>query len=91
MKLIDQRVTLPTMSTPFAITPLGCIHADDDGFDEDLYFETVERIRSEPFHYTLGVGDYTSLARSHYRDFLKAYVSDPDSQKNGPEDRKSVV
>ena len=81
MKLQDIQVILPTWGTPWALTPLGCWHVDEDGCDEDLLQETLDRIRREPLHYWVGLGDYFSLARTHYRDFLKTYTSDSDSRK----------
>lgn len=83
MQLLSHDVVLPTMGTPFKLTPLGCLHVDDDGFDEELYFETVEGILAEDHHYAVGVGDYTSLARTHYRKYLRAYMDDEDSQSRG--------
>lgn len=83
MKLLDHQVILPTWGTPWALTPLGCWHVDQDdgdGCDQDLLQEHLDRIRTEPLHYWVGLGDYFSLARTHYRDYLAAYRGDPDSR-----------
>jgi len=31
MDVFDHKIAVPTVSTPFYLVPLGCIHADADG------------------------------------------------------------
>ena len=59
----------------------GCLHADDPGFNEDLWLECVETIQKTPLCWAFGLGDYSTLARSHYRNYVRAYSQDEDSQR----------
>ena len=82
MKLLEHVVTIPTFTTPLTIIPIGCVHADDEGFDEDLFQATIHRIATTPHCYTVGLGDYRSFARTTYRKHIRSYQADEDSQRD---------
>lgn len=58
MKLLDYKVTLPSLHTPLSIIPFGCVHADDPGFNENLFEECIQEVKSTPNCIAIGLGDY---------------------------------
>src|SRR3990167_10747310 len=81
MDLFHHRIVLPTNHQTVTIIPFACIHADEDGHHEELWEECVKTIERTPLCLGIGMGDYLTLARSHYRNHIRAYRNDEDSQK----------
>lgn len=72
---------MPTNQQTVTIIPWGCVHSDDPGFNEELWEECVEQIVKTPLCWTVGLGDYFTFARTHYREHIRAYKDDEDSQR----------
>ena len=81
MKLLEHVIPLPTIASTVTIVPFGCVHADDPGFDADLFEECLDTIVRTPHCYAVGLGDYHTLARTTYRKHLASYRADEDSQR----------
>lgn len=72
-------ITLPAESKGVRLIPAGCLHWPIG--EKDLLREWVEAVRSDPFAYTVLMGDSLDAARTHYRKHLRAYGEDENSQE----------
>ena len=77
MKLLEHRIVLPSHTGTVTLIPFGCVHVDEDRFEECL-----TAIATTPHCYAIGLGDYKSFARTHYRNHIRAYRADEDSQRD---------
>lgn len=82
MKLLEQRLTLPTTDQTATLIGFGCVHEEGDGHVRELWEECVEQIASMPLCWAIGLGDYRNFARTTYRRHLRAYQADEDSQRD---------
>lgn len=72
MRLLDYTVSIPSPTTPVRIIPFGCVHAETDGFHEELWRQCVTAI-AQPHTYAIGCGDYLDAVRAHARAALQQY------------------
>lgn len=82
MKLLDRSIRLPSKCSTLTIIPFGCLHSDDPGFNQDLWNQCVEEIRTTPHCLAIGCGDYRNFLRTTARRYLKAYVADEESWRD---------
>lgn len=61
------------------IAPAACLHWPIG--EKDLINKWIESIASRENAYTILLGDSTDFARTHYRQHLKSYVDDNNSQE----------
>jgi hypothetical protein len=69
-------VTLPHQ--PLTLIPAGCLHWPIG--DKQLLKAWIERVKKDPRARTILMGDTLDAARTHYRDHLKTYRGDGNSQ-----------
>jgi hypothetical protein len=80
--VFDHEILMPTNTQTVELLPLGCIHADTEGFDAKLFAGALARVKANPLARVIGLGDYFDFARSAYRKHLQAYQGDEDSRKS---------
>lgn len=64
----------------FTLMPAGCLHWPVG--EKDLLKAWVEDLRSTPNAYGILMGDSLDVARSHYRDHVRSYRDDDNSQES---------
>lgn len=79
MKLLEYTIAINNPTDRVTLIPFGCVHADDPGFRSHLFRQCLERIRTEPNTYGIGMGDYQNFLRGTARKFLKSYSADENS------------
>lgn len=62
----------------YSFMPVSCLHYPYG--DLDLIKGWVKKVASDPHAFTILLGDQFDLARKHYRDHLRAYLDDGNSQ-----------
>jgi hypothetical protein len=82
MDVFDHTIEMPTNTQTVELIPLGCIHADTEGFDAALFAGALARVKANPLARVIGLGDYFDFARSAYRKHLNSYQGDADSRKS---------
>lgn len=82
MDVFDHTITMPTNTQTVELIPLGCVHADAEGFDAALFRGAIARVKANPLARVIGLGDYFDFARSAYRKHLNSYQGDPDSRSS---------
>lgn len=64
----------------FTLIPAGCLHWPVG--EKDLLKAWVEELRSTPNGYGILMGDSLDIARTHYRDHVRSYRDDDNSQES---------
>lgn len=82
MKLLHHRVMLHNSTGPLTIIPIGCIHADDQGFNESLFKQCIDEIKATPDCVVIGLGDFSNFLRTTARKHLQSYTGDEDSWRD---------
>lgn len=72
MRILEHTIDIPSTDTEIRLIPIGCIHADTDGFASSLFDECLDELR-KPYTYAMGCGDYLDAVRTHSRVAIKAY------------------
>src|SRR5262245_7401183 len=76
MQLVERRIVLPTRHQTIQLIPLGCVHADTEGFDRKLFADAIDRIEKDPMTWAIGCGDYFDLARTALRRTIRVYAKE---------------
>ena len=63
----------------FSLLPASCLHWPLG--EKDLIQRWVDEIRSDPNAYTILLGDSFDMARTHYRNHIRSYRDDDNSQE----------
>lgn len=58
MRVVTREITIPTITTPVTITPIGDTHVGAIDCHEKLLKACVEKIAEREHHYWIGMGDY---------------------------------
>ena len=82
MDVFDHVIQVPKQAVTIELLPLGCLHAETEGFDRPLFESAINRVKANPLARVVGCGDYFDFARSAYRRHLNSYQGDEDSRKS---------
>jgi predicted phosphodiesterase len=82
MKAFALKVKIPSRFDNLQLEPIGDTHVDDINFVEPKLKEVIERIRTEPNRYTIGMGDYASAIYTNAAERRSAMTIRPEFKDN---------